>query len=152
MPSDFSPKDPNCYVGAFTPITLELQSSTENSSLILGLVKEQAALYFVIRKRFPEWVEDICLDSLRLSDAVKRLGLSAMSYPHSFKDEILRVAFENFVMNSPFSAYVREHLNQWDAAQFFNELRAIAPDLNIMQPRRKANEQGSGHTRIQEVS
>lgn len=151
MSSTHKPKDPDCYLGDFDPIVLELQSSTENASLILGLVKEDSVLKFVINRRFPEWEKDISLDSVRLSIAVKRLGVSALSYRHSFKDELLRGAFENFVMNSPFCSYVREHLNQWDAAQFFNELRAVAPELDITQPRRKRNGQGIGYTTVQEL-
>lgn len=152
MNEDDSPKNPDAFFGDFDPITLELPVGTDKGMLLLAIVKENNALYLVIRKRFPKWGIDITLDAVRLSTAVNRIRKSVMPSPRSYRDEILRVAFEHFILKSPFTSYVRKSLNQWDAAQFFNKLRALAPAINIKQPRQSNDEQGSVGTRVPEVS
>jgi hypothetical protein len=138
--------------GAFDSLTFEVRSCTDKSSLVLGLVNEHDTWYFVIRKRFPEWGVDVPLDAVRVDTAVERIRNNGASFPHSFKFEMLRVAFENFILSSPFTPYVRKSVNQWDAAQLFNKLRAVAPALIIMQPRQNSNEQRSVDPRVPQVS
>lgn len=151
MTADDTPKDPDFYIGAFDPIELEITTDDANSALILAVVKEHGALYFVIRKRYPAWTVDAHLDAVRLSDAVKRLHGDVLPCSRSFKDEILRVAFENFIQSSPFTSYIRKSINQWDAAQFFSRLRTLTPALHFTQLRRKSDEQATGNYRVPEA-
>lgn len=144
----FFQKDPDLFEGSFEPILVEAESESKKHTIVLGLVKERDALYFVVRKRFPTWDEDVNLDSMRVSVAVRRL-LQTGNLPHpTSKEELLRMAFELFVKESLFCQYIRDNLNVWATGQFFQQLRAVAPDIITSQLRRQ-HEQGSGENAVQ---
>ena len=107
---------------SFESILIVSENENKKETLVLGLVKENAQLYFVVRKRHPNWEVDISLDRLPLADA---WGPIKDRYGTSLGDETLRVAFERFVKISPFSGYIRENINAWATGQFFKKLRAV---------------------------
>lgn len=144
----FFQKDPDFFNGSFEPVLVEAETENRKSTVILGFIEEHGALYFVVRKRYPTWVRDVSMDRIRLSEAVRKIrdkGLLTCSVP---VEEILRIAFENFVKESPFGVYVRENINAWASGQFFKQLRALAPTILTSQSRRQ-DEQGSGNSAVQ---
>ena len=106
----------------FESILIESINENKKETLVLGLIKENTQLYFVVRKRHPGWSVDVSLDRLPLADA---LGPIKDRYGTSLGDETLRVAFERFVKISPFSGYIRENINAWATGQFFKRLREV---------------------------
>lgn len=144
----FFQKDPDFFDGSFEPILVESETETRKGTIVLGLIKEHNVLYLVLKQRYPTWLRDICMDRIRVSEAVRNIrDKGLLPVPGSY-EEILRMAFEDFVKRSPFGDYVRANINAWASGQFFKQLRAIAPAILNPQSRRQDG-QGSGESALQ---
>lgn len=136
-------KDPDSYEGVFEPITVEVGDPCNTAKLVLGFIKEQGSLYFIISKRHPAWAKDIGLDRIRVSDAVRKIrDTEALPSPSICNNDLLHQAFEGFVIGSPFMQYVKVSVAQWDITPFINKLVAIAPVL-LTKPSGTYYEQGT---------
>lgn len=122
-------KDPDAHEGVFEPITFEAPGSS-NSKLVLGFVKEHGSLYFIINKRHTAWGNDIYLDRMRLSDAVRKIRNTEFPpCPSECNNSLISSAFEVFVTGSPFMLYIKEVLAKHDITPFINKLVSLTPTL-----------------------
>lgn len=144
----FFQKDPDFFDGSFEPILVESETEKRKGTIVLGLIKEHNVLYLVLKQRYPTWLRDICMDRIRVSEAVRNIRDKGLLPIPGSCEEILRMAFEDFVKHSLFGDYVRANINAWASGQFFKQLRVIAPAILNPQSRRQ-NEQGSGEGALQ---
>lgn len=128
----FFSADPDQFTEPFEPVVTHFALAGQKVLVELGLVKDDDKLYFSIGKRLTSDGPLIILDRVRLSlvsqQTFKRRP-KRWNESNLYGREFLRYAFEHFVLNSPFSGFIRKNVNPLDITQLFANLRNISSDL-----------------------
>lgn len=128
----FFSTDPDRFTEPFEPVIAQFALAGQKVLVELGLVKDNDKLYFSIGKRFASDGPLLILDRVRLSLVSQR---TFTARPKRWCEgtlygrEFLRHAFEDFVLHSPFSGFIRKNVNPLDISQLFANLRDVSSDL-----------------------
>jgi hypothetical protein len=128
----FFSADPDRFTGPFEPVITQFALTGQKVLVELGLVKDNDRLYFSIGKRFTSDGPLLILDRRPVSSVSQQTFKARPKRwceGNAYGREFLRHAFEDFVLNSPFSGFIRKNVNPLDITQLFANLRDISPDL-----------------------
>jgi len=128
----FFSADPDQFTGPFEPVVTHFALAGQKVLVELGLVKDNDKLYFLIGKRLNSDGTLLILDRVSLSSVCKQTFKARPKRwceGSAYGREFLRHAFEDFVLNSPFSGFIRKNVNPLDITQLFANLRNVSSDL-----------------------
>lgn len=128
----FFSANPDQFTEPFEPVVTRFALAGQKVLVELGLVKENDRLYFSIGKRLTSDGPLIILDRVPVSSVSQQTFTARPERWNESKlygREFLRHAFEHFVLNSPFSGFIRKNVNPLDITLLFANLRNISSDL-----------------------
>jgi hypothetical protein len=128
----FFSKDPDQFTEPFEPVMAHFALAGQKVQVELGLVKDNNRLYFLIGKRFSSDGTLIILDRMSLSSVSQQTFKARPKRwceGAAYGREFLRHAFEDFVLKSPFSGFIRKNVNPLDITQLFANLRNLSSNL-----------------------
>jgi len=128
----FFSANPDQFTEPFEPVVTRFALAGQKVLVELGLVKENDRLYFSIGKRLTSDGPLIILDRRPVSSVSQQTFTARperWNESKLYEREFLRHAFEDFVLNSPFSGFIRKNVNPLDITQLFANLRNVSSAL-----------------------
>lgn len=128
----FFSANPDQFTEPFEPVITRFALAGQKVLVEVGLVKENDRLYFLIGQRLTSDGPLLILDRVPLSSVSQqtfKVRPKRWCENKMYEREFLRHAFEYFVLNSPFSGFIRKNVNPLDITQLFANLRNISSNL-----------------------